>query len=161
MDDRTAPSFACKRQSLALDYWQRRCTNGRIPYYKAFDPIDVPQLLPHLVVFDVLRYPLDFRYRLIGDEIRTHMGRNVVGLCMREAGIHTEDSDIFRHVREVADSGEPRFYSMDCVGSDRSRGCQQGLTLPFTDHGEHVDKIIEVLSFQWHGSAIPDERATA
>lgn len=155
------PVFSCQRQAQALAYWQSKRVNGAIPSYKAFDPVDIPELLPFVVVLDVIREPLDFRYRLIGDEVRIHMDRNLVGLGMREAGLQTEEGPIFRHAREVAENGEPRYYAVDCVAFGRYQVCQQGLSLPFTVNGEQVDKLISILSYRRDATPLPDRAMLA
>lgn len=66
------------------DYWQSRRRGQRFPARADIDPIDIPSLLEYLLLVDVLRDPLDFRYRLVGGHIVHHAGRNVQGLTVRD-----------------------------------------------------------------------------
>ncbi len=42
------------------------------------DPIEIPRLLPHIMLVDVMG-PSLYRYRLVGTEIATTMGVNATG----------------------------------------------------------------------------------
>lgn len=55
------------------------------PFRRAdFDPVDVPRLLPRLWLFDVLRDPLDFRYRVVGTNITASMNVDPTGRKLSE-----------------------------------------------------------------------------
>jgi hypothetical protein len=51
----------------ALAYWEGKLSGRPMPTRRDFDPVfEIPHLLPWIMLVDVLREPLDFRYRLIG-----------------------------------------------------------------------------------------------
>ena len=59
------------RLTAVFDYWRGKSTGLRLPRRRDIDPVDIPKLLPILMVVEVLpsgRY----RYRLIGTEMTTH-----------------------------------------------------------------------------------------
>ena len=62
--------------------WHSKCRDGRLPGRRDFDPLEMPQLLPHLTLFDVERDPLRFRIRLVGTAIVAAMGRDTTGLYL-------------------------------------------------------------------------------
>lgn len=146
MGDETPPVFVCERQARALDYWHEMRGEASLPCYRAFDPVEVPRLLPHLVVMDVVHDPADFRIRLIGEEVRAQLACNPVGLRLGEVGASAAGEALFEHARASRADGAPRYYALDCLGPDRSVMCQQGLMLPFTHGRGRVDKIIAVVS---------------
>ncbi len=51
----------------------------RPPSRSEFDPIDVPRLLPSLVMAKVLRNPLGFELTVVGHEVRQAIGRPMMG----------------------------------------------------------------------------------
>ncbi len=74
-----APEFAFFRPLLR--YWQDRCGGRPAPSRRDIDPLDLPPaLLPHVVLIDVEREPLDFRYRLSGTVADTIHGQSLKGL---------------------------------------------------------------------------------
>jgi len=51
----------------ALNYWESKLNGRRMPARRDFEPVfEIPHLLPWVILVDVLREPLDFRYRVIG-----------------------------------------------------------------------------------------------
>lgn len=48
------------------DYWLSLAKDRPMPAREHFDPLDIPHLLPHIVLFDVFGDPPSFRFRLVG-----------------------------------------------------------------------------------------------
>ena len=71
------------RLQEGLDYWCRKASGKSMPRRADIDPIDIPKLLPHVMLVDVLpsgRY----RYRLIGTENAEAHGVNATGRFLDE-----------------------------------------------------------------------------
>src|SRR4051794_10782916 len=61
---------ATQAESRALyRYWQSLRRGRRLPARADVDPIEIPALLPNLILIDVEPSPLRFRYRLVGTRI--------------------------------------------------------------------------------------------
>ena len=56
----------------AFEYRQSKCAADGLPASRTLDPLDMPRLLPHLLLKDVRRDPWDFRYRVVGTLVREH-----------------------------------------------------------------------------------------
>ena len=55
-------------------YWRSKAKDGQLPARSDINPVDIPRLMPHVVILDVRREPvLDFRYRLIGTYVVEHL----------------------------------------------------------------------------------------
>jgi hypothetical protein len=66
-------------------YWNsHRPAPDRLPGRAALDPTDIPSLLPHIFMLDVLERPLRFRYRLVGSKLVMAGGRELTGRLMEE-----------------------------------------------------------------------------
>lgn len=67
-------------------YWKQKKQEKPFPYKEDIDPIEIPHLLPHLMLADVLYDcdPIDFRYRLLGEHVMGHSTLNVVGMTVSE-----------------------------------------------------------------------------
>lgn len=63
----------------AYIYWDARRQSKLMPSRTDIDPIEIPRLLPYVVLIDVLREPIDFHYRLIGTQACVTMGRDFTG----------------------------------------------------------------------------------
>jgi len=69
-------------------YWDSKRTGDQIPARSAFDPlIEIPALVRFMMLKDVQRDPLDFRYRLVGTGLRTHMTTDWTGKWMSQSRV--------------------------------------------------------------------------
>ena len=62
------PPATAKPEIVALyDYWRSKApADGTLPGRKHIDPLDIPTLLPHIWLVDVVDAPRRFRVRLLG-----------------------------------------------------------------------------------------------
>ena len=92
----------------AVDYWQSKRSGDAPPFTDSLDPLEVPRLLPHLMLKDVRRDPWDFRYRVVGTTVREHSRHNWTGKWMSEVDGQGEGSTVFRVMRWVSEGGAAR-----------------------------------------------------
>jgi hypothetical protein len=77
-------------------YWQSRCGGERAPLRADIDPIDIPRLLPNVLLIDVIGQPAyDFHYRLLGTAIVEVDGVDYKGSHLSEMVPSTE---AFHHI---------------------------------------------------------------
>lgn len=62
----------------ALTYWQS-LGGTQLPRRQRLDPLDIPALLPNIMLLDVLDQGRDFRYRLAGTAIEHNFGASIKG----------------------------------------------------------------------------------
>jgi PAS domain len=83
-DTPTTPSpITDPRLQEAFDYWRQQLAGKAMPRRADIDPLDIPKLLPHVMVVEVLpsgRY----RYRLIGTE-------NTDAQCVHATGRYLDE----------------------------------------------------------------------
>ncbi|GAB4368361.1 MAG: hypothetical protein Kow00114_27580 [Kiloniellaceae bacterium] len=135
-------------------YWQRCCRGRPYPARADIDPVDIPALLEHLLLADVLHDPLDFRYRLVGGHIVEHAGRNVQGHTVRglmaDGGAQEQalQEKAMLAGRAVAETRAPVFIDLSyrSVTSD-NRKHLHGLLLPLGLPGEGPNMVLGGLSF--------------
>ena len=104
----------------AFEYWQRKCATGGLPASRTLDPLEVPRLLPHLLLKDVRRDPWDFRYRVVGTLVREHSRHDWTGKWMSEIDGQGSGSILFRVTQWVAERAEPAIYRPPYVMSART-----------------------------------------
>ncbi len=135
-------------------YWRRCCGGRAFPARADIDPVDIPALLEHVLLVDVLRDPLDFRYRLVGGHIVEHAGRNVQGQTVR--GLMADGGPQEQALQEkamlagqaVAETQAPVFIDLRyrSVSSD-NRKHLQGLLLPLGQADEGLNMVLGGLRF--------------
>lgn len=135
-------------------YWLSRCRDGRLPAKADIDPVDIPALLPNVILTRVVREApgvLDFEYRLIGDAIVRRMG-NLVGRRVRAAAplhnVNPSISSAYRNYCAVVESAVPQFLEGHAVlahGDGRPR-LMSRVHCPLSSDGAQVDFIISCVT---------------
>jgi hypothetical protein len=68
-----------ERLRAAYDYWRQIAAGSAMPRRRDLDPADIPRLLPHVMLVDVVEGGR-YRYRLIGTANAREHGMNATGL---------------------------------------------------------------------------------
>lgn len=127
-------------------YWRSRGA-GRFPSRAMIDPVDIPRLLPHIVIHGVQREPLDFVYRLIGTEVRRHMAEDRTGQWMSAIPGQRPPSQIWDNLAGIVATGRPVLNRTPYEGPQRDFVVMESLQLPLAADGETVDMILVFVDF--------------
>jgi hypothetical protein len=121
------------------DYWRRIAEGRAMPARRDFEPLDVTDILPHVVLFDVEGDPPRFRFRLVGTAATERAGLDPTGRYFNDFA----DSEVAIE-RMVACVRERRpYFVVDAfVWSNRPSLYYHTLTLPLSDDGEIVDMLV-------------------
>ena len=125
-------------------YWQRKAA-GRIgPMPREIEPGEIKRLLPYLAIADVIREPLDLRFRLVGTGIVEAVGDDFTGKRFSEMRVTTGRDIWLAHYARVVDQ-RGAFYGhyRGEIGPDSLRFVDHG-AFPLSSDGETVDRIIEI-----------------
>ena len=142
-----APELNSAAVRAAFEYWQGKCLAGAPPPSVTLDPLDVPRLLPHLILKDVRRDPWDFRYRVVGTLVREHSRRDWTGKWMTELDGQGPESILFRVTRWVAEESRPAIYRPPYVGPHKEyKHCEAAL-MPWVDGDGQVDRVLVAADF--------------
>ena len=133
----------------ALDYWQAKAAGRALPGRSDIDPIEIPKLLPDLMLVDVLadgRY----RYRLIGTENAEAHGLNATGRYLDEVLPGPEyKAHVLALYDECVRTCRP-LYSESLFMSPRQRTPERHtkvLFLPLAEAGDSVNMVLVVQVF--------------
>lgn len=118
------------------DHWRSLCGDRPMPPRGALDPLDMTSLLPHVVLVDVLREPLRFRYRLIGTFVTGLAERDVTGRLLDRALYGPAlEAMIWPH-QEVVRTVAPVATLSGVLFAERDWHCVENLFVPFGEDGE-------------------------
>jgi hypothetical protein len=128
-------------------YWVARKGDRVLPSRADFDPLlEIPRLIPSIILFDVLREPLDFVYRLIGSRIRAHLMRDLTGVRMSSLDYQDAGSVIWGHQAWVVEHAAPRIVRPPYVGPHKDFLFIEAVILPLGS-GTQVDKLMVFADF--------------
>jgi hypothetical protein len=131
----------------ALAYWRGKGAEDRPPPRARLDPAEIPRLLPNLILKEVRRDPWDFRYRLVGTNVREHSRSNWTGKWMSEMPGQDGSSVVYRVARQVAESERPLLYRPPYVGPHREFKFCEACVLPWADEAGTVDRLMIAVDF--------------
>ncbi len=129
-----------------FDYWDA-CRAGRsMPSREDFDPIDLPRLMPGMILVDVEGERPDgsgiFRYRLVGSDEVEARRHNPTGKLI-EDGYYASSLDSALGAYEfVRSRGIPLYDPLDFVDRRGRRVQESSILLPFSEDGVTVSQIL-------------------
>jgi len=138
-------------------YWQnqQRHRGGILPRRGDIAPGQIRDPLPNIMIADVEREPLRFRYRLVGTRVVEYDGVEFSGRYLGEIG-WPEEQDLFNSYAEVVNSRKPFFGSLAWELNTGAVGRCEFARLPLSDDGEAVSQILAMEDYDFaHLDAVP------
>jgi hypothetical protein len=140
-------------------YWRHKATGRPMPCRADLDPIEIPQLLPHVMLVDVLRSSR-YRYRLIGTENAREHGINATGCYLDEVLPGPEyQAHVIGLYDECLRFRRP-LYSECLFLSPGQQGELERHTkvlfLPLSDDGENINIVLVGQVFFYIDAAVRD-----
>ena len=132
----------------AYAYWDAKRLNKLMPSRSDIDPVEIPRLLPYVILIDVVREPLDFRYRLMGTQASDIMRRDFTGQFFSRIPGKEKDSTRWLECDAVVSSKAPMYWETPYVGPERFLRTYENVLLPLSKDGVNVTMIFEVISFE-------------
>ena len=140
-----APKHAINQQSLK--YWLNKKGARAMPSRRDLDPVEMPHLLPHVLLLDVMHEPLDFRYRLIGTTVEYHLHRSLVGLRLREISHQAPGSIIWTTLEGIVADKQPVSSSIPYVGPHKEYKTAEDLIMPLSDNDDTVNMMFVTVAY--------------
>ncbi|HZB91378.1 MAG TPA: PAS domain-containing protein [Stellaceae bacterium] len=131
-------------------YWRQKRAARRMPQRRQIDPADVPRLLPHLSISEVIDAGQRFRYRLVGTAVARALGRDPTGHCIDDtAGADTGDPVGALH-RTVCRERVALFATNALAGRTHVQyRVVRRLLLPLSEDDASVHQILSLAVFQF------------
>lgn len=142
LDGADEPGF---RQLIA--YWQGKHHDGRLPARRDIEPADLKPILAQLLLVDVLRDPLDFRYRLAGTLSYDIFGYDLTGKRVRDVKPAEWAEMVWTSLERIVRTREPQYVRLDFETPEGNRRSYRVVRLPLADDGETVDCIVLMSDF--------------
>lgn len=136
-------------------YWLDKCGDRTMPARNDLDPVDIPALLPNLVLVDVLPPDGRLRARLVGTWIVNQFGRDDTGRFLDEVDFGEAQEEIVREYSAAAAGAlavcsDHRYRNLGGHIYDIER-----LILPLSEDGKTVTMLLIALDFTERVSTPP------
>lgn len=134
--EQVADMLRSDRSREALRYWLSKAADGDVPSKQVMDPVEMVAFLPDIVLLDVVEGGPDFRFRLVGGNVRFHLQNDITGKLLSDV----PNSEIGNRLR---------FALFDCVATHMPGALETRYRGPQCDY-----KTIEVLTLPLR--SVPD-----
>lgn len=134
-------------------YWDAKRTGRPMPSRSDINPAEIPALLPHVVLLEVLREgdtagaPLDFRYRLMGGAVEAHLTMRYTGLRMSEIPHQKPPSRLWQNFSTVVETARPLITQVPYIGQHKDFLAAQDLITPLSEDGQNVSMLFNLVDF--------------
>jgi hypothetical protein len=127
-------------------YWREKA-GAAMPARAEFDPVDVRDLLPNLMMVDVLGQPPRFRYRLVGTRVAQYTGFDFTGRYLDEMVVQGRDFMDECYSRLLGER-RPLFGHYAWLVRSRHFGRCEFALFPLSDDGQKVDRCISIEDYE-------------
>jgi hypothetical protein len=131
-----------------LDYWDSKRAGRRMPARRDIEPTEILDLLPYVVLIDVEREPLDFRYRLVGTAVAARIGHDHTGARFSALGPQGRGSEVWNTALRILEEKRPIVSYVPYVGFNRWIQNYRDISMPLSENNDDVNMIFGVLQFE-------------
>lgn len=132
-----------------LDYWLSKRRDGVMPARADLDPLDIPKLLPHIMIMEVEAGTGRMRFRLVGTRVVTMFGADNTGKYLDEVDFGEQRPAIMESYETALSGAAPHHRRMEFINKDGVRFDMERLILPLSpDGGQTVDRLISLLDIK-------------
>ncbi|MHA1154139.1 MAG: PAS domain-containing protein [Alphaproteobacteria bacterium] len=123
-------------------YWDDRRGSRGMPARADLDPVDVPELLPFILLVETAETLEAFRYRLIGTEACRGFDRDRTGARFSDLPRTGNFDEVYGGYWRSFRERTPQYFHGPLALTGDSRVQFSRLTLPLSHDGKHVDMIL-------------------
>lgn len=126
------------------DYWKGIAPPGALPGRQHMDPLDIPDLLPRVWLFDVVWPGPRFRFRLIGTRIADRLGYDPTGEWLEDTFLdYSNYPSLIERYMATAENRRPT-YRLGQQRLTRTRDFEfvENIFLPLAEDGRSVDMLL-------------------
>lgn len=132
-------------------FWKSVCpAQGGLPAAEALDPVALPRAcLPYLILLDIERDPLVFRYRLTGTMIDHVQNRNLSGTTVDQHEPVAMRRLLVEDLTHMVETGTPHYTRLFFKNATGHLRHVSALRMPFADvaGGSKVVRCLVLLEF--------------
>jgi hypothetical protein len=126
------------------DYLAAKAPTGKLPGRQHIDPTEIPDLLPYLMLLEVVPQATGetrLRIRLAGTQVVEHHGREITGRFLDEVFVGPEAVDIIAKHLEAVATRRPNHRRSAVAIPGRDHVLYERMAFPLARDGEHVDML--------------------
>ncbi len=123
-------------------YWRSLHRRDRLPARVDVNPLDIPRLLKHIAILEVVGEAEDFVFALAGSRIEDVHGRALKGVSLQQLREAFEVSASMDTYVEAVRTREPQYQDANLKEFGKAYWACRRLILPLSSDGERVDALL-------------------
>lgn len=144
---RARPSIESPRLQALYAYWNERRAGRPMPSRADFDPIDIPRLLPNLILMDVEPNTRRLKVRVAGTTVVEMYGSDYTGRYLDEIDFGDRRAAVLYDYNTCLQTKQA-YVSEHSFWTDRDVTYRiERVILPLSDDGEAVSHLVAGLEF--------------
>lgn len=125
-------------------YWQSKCADGRIPRRTDIDPVDIPNLVPNLMIADIEHDPFRVRYRLVGTKVVQMTGYEFTGKYLDEIALPNDEGPFQECYQTACETRLPVLQRIEWHLAEDTTEEYDICILPLSDDGDTVNMALAI-----------------
>ena len=142
-------------------YWAERRGERSLPSRSDIDPVDIPHLLPHIALTEIVTEPGGeeprFRYRLAGTQIEERFGCPLTNRFLDELKQGEYLTYVQSLYRQIMTDRAPIYSESSFEAGDTNTLLAKRLMLPLSDDQKNVNMVLSAVLYR---DSAPHHRAT-
>lgn len=128
------------------EYWRSKHRGDRLPGRQDIDPLEIPDLLPHVSMVDVVGEgaSMRFRFRLVGTANVRFAGREFTGAFIEDVFEPADAARVHAAYRAIVETREPHSWLTSAAVRGNRPLRYSRLMVPLATDGETVDILMGV-----------------
>lgn len=135
------------------EYWNAKRDERPTPSRRDIDPVEIPDLLGFLNIFEVRNEPRDYKVRLNGTEVTNMLGQDITGKLCSNVMSGADAARCKAAFDICADKCTPVIVETSLAFCGKPYMAQTIIALPLSSDGERVDIIITAQSYHANKAA--------
>ena len=138
-------------QQSMLSHWTKlSMRDGKLPSRADMRLQDIGRYASKIVIVDIKDDPMDYEYRLIGQDVADELDRDYTGSLVSSVPGKGPGSTFWDHVTQIRTEARPNYWTEIC-GIVKAGEKEAGiLYLPLASDHQTPDKIMLVMHFGRH-----------
>ncbi len=129
-------------------YWHSKRAGGRLPRRADIDPIDIPRLMPNLLIVDLEQNPFRVRYRLVGTHVVEMTGFEFTGRYLDEIALPNYEGPFLECYQAACETKSPIITRIRWSLAPGIVTEYDVCFLPLSDDGETANKAISMECYE-------------
>lgn len=125
-------------------YWNEQRRTREFPSRRDIDPLDFPYVLGHIMLLDVLREPLRFRFRVYGTKLAARAGYDMTGKMAHDVPNTAHRAALLERCGGLIEGRAALAHLGQQIIGEHAVP-YESLWLPLSDDGRNVTMILGAL----------------